>query len=77
MFERQQLHSASFSGTSLNMKEKLQYNTKPIEYMHWDDVNEIVDQLRLIIASKHEGNTSHDNRIHAILSELYEAGVIY
>jgi len=55
----------------------LTYNNKPIEYVYWDDVNEIVDRLRLLIASKQAGNTSHDNEILSIIEELKEAGVIY
>lgn len=54
------------------------YNEKPIEYVYWDDVNELVDRLRLLNASKGAGNTdSHDNEILAIINELREAGVIY
>ena len=54
------------------------YNEKPIEYIYWDDVNELVDRLRLLNASKCAGNTdSHDNEILSIINELREAGVIY
>lgn len=54
------------------------YNEKPIEYVYWDDVNELVDRLRLLNASKLAGNSdSHDNEILAIISELREAGIIY
>lgn len=53
------------------------YNEKPIEYVYWDDVNELVDRLRLLTASKSAGNTdSHDNEILSIISELKEIGVI-
>lgn len=62
------------SGHGMNMV----YNEKPIEYVYWDDVNELVDRLRLLNASKSAGNTdSHDNEILAIINELREAGVIY
>lgn len=53
------------------------YNEKPIEYIYWDDVNELVERLKLLVASKHAGNTSNDNEITAIINELKEAGVIY
>lgn len=52
-------------------------NDKPIEYVYWDDVNEIVDRLRLLMASKSAGNTlSLNNEIISIISELKEIGVI-
>lgn len=64
----------SYSGEGISMV----YNEKPIEYVYWDDVNELVDRLRLLNASKAAGNTdSHDNEILAIINELREAGVIY
>lgn len=66
--------SRSGSGYDMNMAV---YNEKPIEYVYWDDVNELVDRLRLLIASKSAGNTdSHNNEILAIISELKEIGVI-
>ena len=56
----------------------MRYNTKPVEYAYWDDANELVDRLRLLVASKQAGNTtSHDNEILSIIEELREAGVIY
>ena len=43
---------------------------------YWDDPNELVDRLRLLIASQQAGNTSHTNEIISILEELREAGYI-
>lgn len=51
-------------------------NNKPIEYVYWDDINELVDRLRLIYASKMAGNPSHDNEIASIIEELKEAGIL-
>lgn len=68
--------SYSFSGSGIYKDDKLEYNTKPIEYIYWDDVNELVDRLRLLIASKEAGNTSHNNEIASIINELKEIGVI-
>lgn len=45
-----------------------------IEY--YDDVNELVDRLRLLTASAISGNNAHGNEIQAILEELREARVI-
>lgn len=47
-----------------------------IEYVHWDDPNELVERLRLLFASQRAGNTSHDNEITSIISELREEGII-
>lgn len=64
--------STSKSGSGMAV-----YNEKPIEYVYWDDVNELVDRLKLLMASKSAGNTdSHDNEILSIVSELKEIGVI-
>lgn len=52
------------------------YNTKPIEYIHWDDPNELVDRLRLLIASEQAGNNAHTNEIVSIIQELREANII-
>lgn len=48
-----------------------------IDYIYWDDPNELVDRLRLLIAERSAGNNNHDNEIHAIIEELREAGIIY
>lgn len=47
-----------------------------IEYVHWDDPNELVDRLRLLKASRRAGNNAHDNEILSIIEELREAGLI-
>jgi hypothetical protein len=47
-----------------------------IDYRHWNDVNELVDRLRLLVMSKRAGHTGHDNEITAIVEELREAGAI-
>nr|AGO14413.1 hypothetical protein CsmBAC4b19.4 [Cotesia sesamiae] [Cotesia sesamiae Mombasa bracovirus] len=49
----------------------------PMAYVYWDDPNELVDHLRLLIASEAAGNPSHSNEIMSIIEELREAGVIY
>ncbi|EZA55455.1 hypothetical protein X777_04754 [Ooceraea biroi] len=47
-----------------------------IDYVHWNDPNELVDRLRLIEASRGAGNDSHDAEFLSIIEELREAGVI-
>lgn len=47
-----------------------------IDYVYWDDINELVDRLRLLVASQAAGHTGHVNEITSIIEELREAGVI-
>lgn len=47
------------------------------EYVFWDDPNELVERLRLLLASQAAGNPSHNNEIISIIEELREAGIIY
>ena len=47
-----------------------------IDYVHWDDPNELVNRLRLLMASQNSGHTGHRNEIMSILEELREAGII-
>ncbi|XP_044588014.1 uncharacterized protein LOC123267455 [Cotesia glomerata] len=48
-----------------------------MDYVYWDDPNELVERLRLLIASQSAGNTSHTNEIISIIEELREAEIIY
>ena len=49
----------------------------PIDYVHWDDPNELVDRLRLLMAEIQAENPSHGNEIQSIIEELREAEIIY
>jgi hypothetical protein len=51
-------------------------STKSRDLVHWDDPNELVDRLKLLVASAETGNTSHSNEILNIVEELREAGYI-
>lgn len=44
--------------------------------IYWDDPNQLVTRLKLLIASTHAGNTSHKNEIINIIQELRESGYI-
>lgn len=46
------------------------------DYKYWDDANELVDRLRLLIASQTAGHTGHNNEIIVIIEELREARII-
>lgn len=47
-----------------------------INYTYWDDPNELVDRLRLLLASTSAGHTGHNNEIISIIEELREAKFI-
>jgi hypothetical protein len=51
-------------------------NLNSVRYEYWDDPNELVDRLRLLVASKQAGNNSVGNEILSIIEELREAGII-
>jgi hypothetical protein len=46
------------------------------DIIHWDDPNELVDRLRLLVLSSETGNNSHTNEILNIIEELREGGFI-
>lgn len=64
------------SGEGLQLDYLEQTDKNEIEYMYWDDPNELVDRLRLLIASQSAGHTGHNNEIIAIIEELREAKII-
>jgi hypothetical protein len=45
-------------------------------YEYWDDPNELVERLRLLLGSQASGNNSHRNEILSIVEELREANII-
>lgn len=47
-----------------------------IDYVYWDDPNELVERLKLLIASRDAGNTGLDNEIISIIEELRESKII-
>lgn len=47
------------------------------EYTYWDDPNELVERLRLLISSKSAGHNAHNNEILSIVEELKEANIIF
>lgn len=60
-------------GGSLPKFKKYKSNT---DYIFWDDPNELIERLKLLIASKCAGNNNHDNEILSIIEELKEAKII-
>lgn len=49
---------------------------RKIDYIHWDDPNELVERLKLLLASQKAGHTGHCNEINSIIEELREAKII-
>lgn len=60
-------------GEGLTLKKRLKENT---DYIYWDDPNELVERLKLLIASKDAGNNGLDNEIISIIEELRENNII-
>lgn len=69
-------------------KQRIKYDGKGIEkkfipysenivYEYYDDPNELVERLMLLISSKSAGNTNHDQEINSILEELRERNIIH
>ena len=62
------------SGTGFQMQyEKGKSN---VQYVYFDDPNELCVRLKKLIASSQAGNNSHTNEIISILEELAELGII-
>jgi len=49
----------------------------PPNYVYWDNVNELVEILQLLMASRAAANNNHTNEILSIIEELREAKIIY
>lgn len=54
----------------------MKFSESPVEYIYFDDVNELVERLKLLIASQIAGNTNHNNEIVSIIEELRELEII-
>ena len=50
-------------------------NDNKINYIYWDDPNEIIDH-RLLEALRQVGHNDHNNEILSIIEKLCEAGLI-
>ncbi|KAJ8877304.1 hypothetical protein PR048_021758 [Dryococelus australis] len=67
-----------FSGLALKSGEGMKKidDGKNIDYVFFNDPNELVDRLQLLLASQSVGNYSHTNEIVSIIEELKKAGYI-
>ena len=64
------------SGIKTNIPSAAKLTDNEIDYVHWDDPNELVDRLQLLDASRRANNNVHDNEILSIIEGLREAGLI-
>lgn len=65
------------SGNGMIPTNSMHHNENAyISYTYWDDPNELVDRLRLLVASKSAGHSGHTNEIMSIIEELREADII-
>lgn len=66
------------SGSALHLPQykTIQKNKNTMDYIYWDDPNELVNRLQLLVASEKAGNNNHSNEILSIIEELKEAGII-
>jgi hypothetical protein len=51
-------------------------NSKNVEYVYFDDPNELVERLKLLLSSQMAGHNGHNNEIISIIEELREAKII-
>jgi len=51
-------------------------NDNKIDYVHWDDPNELMDRFQLPEGSWQAGHNAHDNEILSIIEELCKALII-
>lgn len=70
-------NKSEITGKSYSDITEMEYTNKNIEYTYWNDPNELVNRLRLLIASKNAGNNNHQNEINSIIEELKESNIIY
>ena len=66
-----------YEGSGLPKFMIAQNTSSNYDYVYWNDVNELVDRLKLLVAEKSAGNNSHDNEIMSIIEELREERIIY
>lgn len=46
------------------------------QYVYWDDPNELVERLELLVSERDAGHMGLDNEMLSILEELQERGLI-
>lgn len=60
-------------GSGLLLKS---FDKRKPNYIYWNEPNELVDRLRLLVSSESAGHNNHKNEIISIVEELREANII-
>lgn len=60
-------------GSGLPLMKKMKMKT---DYVYWDDPNELVERLKLLVASRDAGNTGLEAEIISIIEELREKKLV-
>lgn len=51
-------------------------DNKKFKYIYFDDPNELVERLKVLLASRDVGNNSHNNEINSLLTQLRQLDLI-
>ncbi|XP_076301681.1 uncharacterized protein LOC143219696 [Lasioglossum baleicum] len=70
LFTEAQIRPLFLMRSGKGLPTSMKVTNNPIDYMHWDDPNELVDRLKLLVSSKNAGHTGHNNEIISIIEEL-------
>lgn len=80
---RRMTRSISLSGVNANTTgrgmidlTKKEFHNNSNNFVYWNDVNELVSRLRLLVSSVSAGHTGHNNEILSIIEELREENII-
>lgn len=64
-------------GSGMSSNDLIRFDrNEHVSYTYWDNANELIDRLRLLISSQSAGNTGHTNEIVSIIEELRESNII-
>lgn len=74
---RQKIKRKRIKYSGKGMEKKFIPYSENIVYEYYDDPNELVERLMLLVSSKSAGNSNHDQEINSILEELRERNIIH
>lgn len=70
------IRKSARSKTGRGISPQIKYSNNKLDFVYWDNPNELVNRLRLLISSQQAGHTNHNNEIISIIEELREAKII-
>lgn len=77
LFKFSRNHTSSLEslpqGKGINLLKEVKKDT---DLVYWNDPNELVERLKLLLPSWAAGNTGVRNEIYSIIEEMHEAGII-